>query len=150
MFNEAEWDQAMQDLAIQSLKDDPGQVFTVIGRNTQQYFELDPSLNVNPETSDGRNLDSVTAPSGRSTSSPSSACSGCSCASASPMVRSSSPSPAYFTLSSLVLVAPPRVRAPFDLCCCIGVGLAVEWVWQRIEARRGSTADEVAAATLAG
>ena len=57
MFNEAEWDKAMQDLAIKSLKDDPGQVFRVIGRNTQQYFELDPSLNVNPESSDGRNLD---------------------------------------------------------------------------------------------
>ena len=45
---------------------------------------------------------------------------------------------AYFTLSSLVLVAPPRVRAPFDLCCCIGVGLAVDWVWRRVASRRGA------------
>jgi len=148
MFNEAEWDQAMQDLAIQSLKDDPGQVFRVIGRNTEQYFELDPSLNVNPETSDGRNLAfrdrtlwtfyvvTLVGLFGL-------------------VVRVRQPTvllvlaiAAYFTVSSLVLVAPPRVRAPFDLCCCIGVGLAVDWVWRRIEARRRSTADEVAAATL--
>ena len=39
--------------------------------------------------------------------------------------------------------------SPFDLSC-VGVRLTVEWVRQRIDARRGSTADEVGAATLAG
>ena len=32
----------------------------------------------------------------------------------------------YFVLTSLFLVAPPRLRAPFDLLCCIGVGIAVD------------------------
>jgi hypothetical protein len=33
----------------------------------------------------------------------------------------------YFMVSSLLLVAPPRLRAPFDIISCIGVGLA--WAW---------------------
>ena len=128
MFNEAEWDQAMQDLAIQSLKDDPGQVFRVIGRNTQQYFELDPSLNVNPESSDGRNLDFrdrtlwtfyVVTVVGLF---------GLIVRVRQPMVLLILAIAGYFTLSSLVLVAPPRCAPRSTSCCCIGVGLAVEWV----------------------
>jgi hypothetical protein len=138
----------MQDLAIQSLKDDPGQVFRVIGRNTEQYFELDPSLNINPETSDGRNMDFrdrtlwtfyVVTLFGLF---------GLVVRIRQPMVLLVFAIAVYFTLSSLVLVAPPRVRAPFDLCCCIGAGLAVEWIWQKIQARRASAPDEVGAATL--
>jgi hypothetical protein len=36
-----------------------------------------------------------------------------------------------FVVVSLVIVAPPRLRAPFDLVCCIGVGLFVAFVSAR-------------------
>ena len=32
---------------------------------------------------------------------------------------------AYFTVASVVTVAVPRLRAPFDLVCCLGVGVLV-------------------------
>jgi hypothetical protein len=38
---------------------------------------------------------------------------------------------AYFVLGSLALVSPPRLRSPFDMCCCVGVGLAVQWWMSR-------------------
>jgi 4-amino-4-deoxy-L-arabinose transferase-like glycosyltransferase len=136
MFNEAEWDKEMQKLAFDSLKEHPSQVLTVLGRNSEQYFELDPSLNVNPERSDGRNLPFrdrtlwsfylVTIVG----------LFGLLVRIRQPMVSLVFAIAAYFTLSSLVIVAPPRVRAPFDLCCCIGAGLAVEWIWSRVTARR--------------
>ena len=39
-----------------------------------------------------------------------------------------------FVVVSLVSVAPPRLRAPFDLVCCIGVGLLVDRLWPAGEA----------------
>src|SRR5205823_12967239 len=33
---------------------------------------------------------------------------------------------AYFLAANLLLVAPPRLRAPFDLLCCIGAGIAID------------------------
>ena len=41
-----------------------------------------------------------------------------------------------FVVLALVLVPPPRLRAPFDLLMCIGVGLFVE----RMAARRRTAA----------
>ena len=84
----------------------------MLGRNTEQYFELDPSLNVNPETSDGRNMAFrdrtlwtfyVVTIVGLF---------GLAVRIRQPMVLLVFVIAAYFTLSSLVIVAPPRVRAP--------------------------------------
>ena len=33
----------------------------------------------------------------------------------------------YFTITSLVFLSPPRLRAPFDLISCIGLGLLAAW-----------------------
>ena len=42
---------------------------------------------------------------------------------------------AQFVLLSLVLVAPPRLRAPFDLAMCLGAGLLVA---SFVDARRAA------------
>ena len=125
MFNEAAWDKEMQKLAFDSLKDDPSQVFRVIGRNTEQYFELDPSLNVNPETSDGRNMTFrdrtlwtfyIVTLLGLF---------GLVVRARDPMVLLLLVVAAYFTLSSLLVVAPPRVARP-STCAVASVRA---WPW---------------------
>jgi hypothetical protein len=105
-------------------------VVTVVARNTGMWFELTPGPNDSPELLDGRvirlrhwslplfYLVTVAGLIGLAWG-----------------LRRGAPSRAgagflilmagYFTVTSLVLVATPRLRAPFDLACCIGVGMLV-------------------------
>ena len=55
-FDEIDWQQQLQDLAYSSIREHPGQVLTVMGRNAQAYFELDPDRNRIAEEFDGRNM----------------------------------------------------------------------------------------------
>ncbi len=122
-LDEAKWDRELTSLAIHSALDHPGYVWRTVRRNFRTYFELSPSLNKKAESFDGRRL----------------------------LVRTLSlplfyvvtiaglvglwrfrrdrrvlllaAVTAQFVILCLLLVAPPRLRAPFDLACCIGVGL---------------------------
>jgi hypothetical protein len=126
-LDEVLWNREMQRLGLRGLREDPGYVLDVVGRNTLGYFELTPSRNQTPERLDGRNLDlrrvalplfylvTVVGWFGL-------------------LARRRDPGvvlliavAGYFVVSSLVLVAPPRLRAPFDVISCIGLGLA--WAW---------------------
>ena len=119
----------------------------MVWRNALHLFEFTPKFNEWAESVDGRNLDfrsatlwlfypvTVIGVFGL-------------------LVRRRSPDVllvlgigAYFILGSLVLVSPPRLRSPFDLCCCIGVGLAVQW-WLERRAAKASTDDGQLAAVV--
>jgi len=146
IFDEVQLDNAFRNDAIKELKRDPGYVLHVVKDNASIWFELDPSRSRAAERVDGRNLDlrdnarplffliTVVGLAG--------------------LVLQARRAGAqlllliagYFTITSLPLVAWPRLRAPFDLACCIGLGLAVGWVIDKRSRRRrppASTAAEV-------
>jgi 4-amino-4-deoxy-L-arabinose transferase-like glycosyltransferase len=123
--DEVELDNAARREALRSLRADPAQVFPVLGRNVRLLFELSPGDNDEPERLDGRNLSFrwatlpfvwlVTA------------------AGIAGLWRLRRREPialfavmvAYFTVACLFTVAVPRLRAPLDVACCIGVGALV-------------------------
>jgi hypothetical protein len=142
-FDEAKWNDSLTRRGLNGIRSHPGYVATVVTRNIGQWFELTPHLNDDPERLDGRviRLRHWTLPlfypvtalgligladgirPGQTSR-----------RGASFIVLTA----AYFTVTSLVLVATPRLRAPFDLACCIGVGLLVNQVTNRVR-RPGST-----------
>lgn len=146
-FDEAAWNEKLTREAIDALKDNPGYLAHLISKNTRGYFELEPSLNRYPEREDGRNwrfrqamlpvffLVTIAGLVG--------------------LVRELRARRderlvvllvvvAQFVVLSLVLVAPPRLRAPFDLAMCLGAGLLVASL---IDARRAGASSS---ATLDG
>ncbi len=134
-FDEVGWQRDLQHMAITNLEAHPRQPASVFARNSAAFFELRPSFNRTAEVEDGRNLLFVTwtlplfyvmtvvglagvvllwrRHRTRSL--------------ATLMILAT----AYFTFASLFLVAPPRLRAPFDLLCCIGFGVAVDAALRR-------------------
>ena len=134
-FDEVGWQRDLQHMAITNLEAHPRQPASVFARNSAAFFELRPSFNRTAEVEDGRNLLFVTwtlplfyvmtvvglagvvllwrRHRTRSL--------------ATLMILAT----AYFTFASLFLVAPPRLRAPFDLLCCIGFGVTVDAALRR-------------------
>lgn len=135
-FDEIEWQQKLQALAVDSLKAHPNQVVAVLRKNTLAYFEIRPSNNRSAEELDGRNMRFrnlmlplfylVTV----------AGIFGLAVHRREPIVLLLIGISSYFVASSLFIVAPPRLRAPFDWCCCIGLGLAVSWLASRRERSR--------------
>ena len=137
-FDEATWADALTRLAIDGVKDDPRFVGHVVKRNLGTFFELDRDKNDIAESLDGRNLDfrnafmwsffvvTILGVTG--------------------LVLARRDRRAIwlmivvgqFAVLNLLTVSPPRLRAPFDLACCIGVGLAVAEVTRRARARDAS------------
>jgi len=121
-FDEAAWDRALITRGLDGLRAHPGDVVAVSRRNALGYFELQPSANTSAERIDGRNLDI------RKFSLPAyylvttMGIVGLWHARHQRVAVLMAAIAAYFTLVSLVSVAAPRLRAPFDLACCIGVG----------------------------
>lgn len=135
--NEVKLDAALRRHALASIREDPSQVFEVAAHNALGMFELRPSYNTAPEALDGRNLRVrrlslplvwLVLPSGligmwAMRRRPGTG----------PLVLAA----VVFPAVSLVSVAPPRLRAPLDLVCCIAVGgLAAEVVRARAARRR--------------
>ena len=142
-FDEARWSRALADRGVAGLEHDPLYVFDVVGSNSRAWFELVPTYGDSAESLDGRNISVrhwalpefyiftiggiaglVVTRKQRNTV----------------LLISVS---LYFTAASLVLLAPPRLRAPFDLINCVGLGLLVAWWWRRrhrVEDRTGDPA----------
>lgn len=125
-FDEAEWNDALTELAISSIREDPQYVLRVVGNNVLSILEIQPSNNRFAEEIDGRNLDfrGATLPlfylylllGG---------------AGLVIRIRDQRVWPAYlivgqFIALSLLLVAPPRLRSPLDLLLCFGIGFLVD------------------------
>jgi 4-amino-4-deoxy-L-arabinose transferase-like glycosyltransferase len=124
-FDEAEWSDRLTELAWEGIGDDPGYVLHVLQRNVRSLFELTPSYNDTPERLDGRSLRfrDLTLPLFYVVTLLGVA--GMVKHRRSPPVWLLTACVAQFLLVSLVLVAAPRLRAPFDLMCCIGLGLLI-------------------------
>jgi 4-amino-4-deoxy-L-arabinose transferase-like glycosyltransferase len=138
-FDEAEWNQLLTDEATRGVKDHPGYVWRTVRRNFRGYFELSPHLNRYPERNDGRNwhvrqaslpLFYVVAVVGLV---------GLFRVRRDPRTIVLVAITAQFVVLSLLLVAPPRLRAPFDLATCIGAGVVVaELLALRVRRRAGA------------
>ncbi len=133
-FDEADWQDQLQAFAIDDLKSHPTQVPGVLFRNAQHLFEFTPAFNEWAENADGRNIDFRNATLPLFYLVTVVGLFGLVVTRREPTVVLISAVAAYFVLGSLVLVSPPRLRSPFDLCCCIGVGLAAQW----LSVRRGT------------
>jgi 4-amino-4-deoxy-L-arabinose transferase-like glycosyltransferase len=145
--DEGAWSTAMGDLALEGLRSNPGYVFEVVGRNTLSWFEIDPGSNTYAEKLDGRHLGTrrwslpavwiVTtlgvvglgrrALVGRDPTMPLLA--------------------VAFMLPSLLTVAPPRLRSPFDYLVLMAAALLVDaWWTRRRESSQTVSATEPASA----
>lgn len=137
-FDEAAWQNQLQAFAIADIRAHPGQVPGVLWRNAQHLFEFTPQFNEWAENADGRNLDFRGATLWTFYIVTAVGILGLVVARRDPVVMLIGAVGAYFVLGSLVLVSPPRLRSPFDMCCCIGVGLAVQWAMSRRDLRLGT------------
>jgi 4-amino-4-deoxy-L-arabinose transferase-like glycosyltransferase len=126
-FDEASWQNQLQAFAIEDLKSHPSQVPGVLYRNATHLFELTPQFNEWAEHADGRNLHFRSATLWVFYVVTAVGVFGLVVARRDPTVVLIGATGLYFVLGSLVLVSPPRLRSPFDMCCCIGVGLAAQW-----------------------
>lgn len=129
-WDELAWSEEMQRRGLAGMRADPSHVAQVVWDNTGYYLELDPTRNEHPERLDGRNLDVrrwtlpmfyVVTVVGWF---------GLVVQRRDPGVLLVAGVGLYFMASSLAFIAVPRLRAPFDLVCCLGVGLAYGW-WHR-------------------
>ena len=130
-FDEAQWNERLSAYGLDALVEHPTYLLEVIARNMGSYFELTPSANVSPETLDGRNMDvrRLTLPLFYLVTLAGLA--GLAVNWRRPSLWPAVLIVAQFSVLSLVLVAPPRLRAPFDLLMCIGLGLLVDWFVRR-------------------
>lgn len=139
-FDEALWNQKLTREGAKGAVENPWYVWRTVRRNFRGYFEINPPLNHYPEKNDGRDWRFrqdvlpcfyVVTIAGLV---------GLARRWRDARVVVLIATTAQFVALSLLLVAPPRLRAPFDLACCIGVGLLVDSIWshaQRREPRRG-------------
>ena len=125
-FDEIVWQRELQRLALQELRRHPSRVAAIVRGNLAAEFELKPSFNTSAEELDGRNLTfrSWTLPLFYVVSLVGLA--GLLMRWRVPIVQLLLAIVAASVVSSLLFVAPPRLRAPFDVLCCVGVGLAAE------------------------
>jgi 4-amino-4-deoxy-L-arabinose transferase-like glycosyltransferase len=134
--NEAAWAQELMTLGIDNLRAHPTYVFNVIGRNSGAFFEVTPSINAGAEAYDGRDLRVVSDTMWVFYIALALGVLGCIARRRNPTVQLFIIQGAYFTIVSLLFVAPPRLRAPLDLTLAVGVGCCADWIVGTVSARR--------------
>jgi 4-amino-4-deoxy-L-arabinose transferase-like glycosyltransferase len=149
-FEEGEWDRELLAHGLDGLREHPTSVARVVKDNALRWFELRPSANETAERFDGRNLRLrpwtlpffwLTTVLGVV---------GLARRWRDPGVVLVAGIGLFFTALSLLLVASPRLRAPFDLVCYLGVGLLVaEWAARRGPQSSGSSAGASSSVPLA-
>lgn len=122
-FDEAAWNDMLMEEALDGLRENPGHVRHTVVRNLSGYFEVDPGLNDYPERNDGRHMGFRRATLPLYWLVTAVGLVGVAQHRHDRRIRAMAVVVAQFVLLSLVLVAPPRLRAPFDLLCCMGAGL---------------------------
>src|SRR5690606_20331819 len=135
-FDEAAWNELLTEKAIDAVRANPDYVRHTVVRNARGYFELSPTLNDFPEVSDGRHMGFRRATLPLYWVVTTLGLVGAWRRRGDPRIRVLALLAAQYVVLSLVLVAPPRLRAPLDLLCCIGFGLLLSelaaW-WSRRE-----------------
>lgn len=135
-LDEVAWDTKLREHGIAGLRRHPRSVIDVVGRNVIATFELDPQMNTDAEELDGRDL------TVRSWSLPLFyAVTGAGIAGLWMHRREEGTFllmllAGTFTVQNLLLVAPPRLRAPLDVACCIGVGLLAADAYRALSRKR--------------
>ena len=137
--DEGRWTRNLTEEGVRGLRKHPGYLATVLHQNTLGFFEIDPTLNRFAEDSDGRLwqfrqaalplywLVTVGGLTGLALA----------VQRRQPLMVVLVLTTVQFVALSLLLVAPPRLRGPFDLAMCVGVGLLVA----EGRARRGEAVD---------
>lgn len=133
--DEVAWQRSLQDLAFANLRRHPSQVAWVVQQNAMAYFEIDPSRNRGAELLDGRNVDFREATLPLFYVVTTLGLIGLAVNWRKPLVILVLGIMAYFVGTSLVLIAAPRLRAPVDVLCCLGVGLFASWISTRYASR---------------
>jgi 4-amino-4-deoxy-L-arabinose transferase-like glycosyltransferase len=141
-FDEADWQNQLQAFAIADVKTHPMQVPGVLYRNATHLFEFTPQFNEWAENADGRNVHFRNGTLWIFYLLTAVGVFGLVVSRRDPVVVLIGATGLYFVLGSLVLVSPPRLRSPFDMCCCIGVGLAAQWWAARRSSVTGIIAEE--------
>jgi hypothetical protein len=124
-FDEVVWDRNLRAVGVDGMLGSPFTVPRVVARNVQAYLEVRPWLNHNAEVADGRNeaVKYATLPFFYAVAIAGVA--GFWRRRREPIVIGAILFGGYFSLASLVFVAPPRLRSPLELMLCIGVGALV-------------------------
>ena len=121
-FDEVAWDRSLRKVAIDNIRDDPTLVSKVAGRNFLAFFELDPGRNDPAEEVDGRHMGVRGATLWIFYATLVAGLAGFWRRRHDTLVVAAALVAAYFTVASVLSVAPPRLRAPVDLMLAIGVG----------------------------
>jgi len=129
--DEVDLDAQLRKRALHDLRAHPSEVFRVARQNVEQWFELRPGRNRDPEKLDGRNLGvrDWTLPLFYVVT----------VAGLFALVRARRSAAAqllgltaaYFTAVSLATIAVPRLRSLFDACVAVGAGIALAWAIDR-------------------
>jgi len=129
--DEVDLDNRLRRKALHDLRDHPGEIVPVLGKNVEHWFELRPSLNRHAEMQDGRNLTvrSWTLPFFYVVTA----------AGIVGLVRARRSAAAqllvlaagYFTIVSLFTISVPRLRSVFDVCMAVGAGVTLAWLTDR-------------------
>ena len=130
--DEVAWDQSLRSLAVDGLRQYPGDLFVVAAKNTLRLLELAPLENEDAEVYDGRNLSVrystlwvtwLVLPCGVI---------GLALARRNRGAQVLALSAAYFTMVAIPFSPmAPRLRAPLDLACCIGLAMLLVWLRDR-------------------
>lgn len=134
-FDEVVWDRALREYAMEEITRDPLGAIPVIRRNLLELFELKPWLNRTGEEWDGRNYTFRTATLPLFYAVTVAGLAGLWLRRRDPTVLFLGLVVGYFVALNLLIISAPRLRAPFDLLCAIGVGLLVQAVRERSEVR---------------
>jgi len=129
--DEVALDAQLRAKALRDLRAHPSEVFRVARHNVEQWLELEPGRNREPERLDGRNLGvrDWTLPLFYLVT----------IAGLFALVRARRSAAAqllglaaaYFTAVSLATIAVPRLRSVFDACVAVGAGVALAWLLDR-------------------
>jgi hypothetical protein len=124
-FDEIAWDRALRARGLDGLRAHPSDVLYVSQRNALEYFELTPAKNEPAEIIDGRNIDVRDATLPLFYFVTTLGLVGLWRARRHRATVLMLTVAVYFSVVSIVSVTAPRLRGPFDLACCMGVGLLV-------------------------
>ena len=130
-FDEPTWDSELTSRAWDGIKSNPLYVAENAGRNVLDTLELRPRHNEAAELSDGRNLDFRRATLFLFYVVTAVGLVGLWRYRTDPRVRLLAVIAGQFVVVAILILSPPRLRAPFDLACAIGFGLALDDVVSR-------------------
>lgn len=135
-FNEALWNTELTRHGLDGLRSRPTYPLRVAGRNLKLFLEISPSGNESPELLDGRNLELRRRSLPLFYAVTTAGLCGLWLHRRNRALWPAMFIVAQFALLSLLLVSPPRLRAPLDLLMCIGLGLLVGWFVDRRHRQR--------------